>query len=388
MKLLTIEELKTLVQQPRNICVSIFLPTYRTGAGTQQNPIRFRNLIREAEERLIASGWRADDAKDLLQASKELDNYEFWQHQSDGLAIFRSLDLLQYYCVPLKFEELVVVNNRFYLKPLFPLFSHDGHFYILALSQNQIRLLEGTHHHIEEIDLTAVLPSLEQVLRFEEPERQISSHTGTPGATGGRQGNVGGVTVFHGHGAGDENEKENLRLYFKRVDETLRELLREEHAPLVLAGVDYLLPIYREANTYPYLLEAGIIGNPEMLKPEELHAQAWAIVEPYFLQAQQKAIVQYKEQVGTGKASSQITEIIPAADHGRVDSLFVAIGQQQWGTFDPDTQRVDLHSHTEPNDEELLDFAATQTLLNGGTVYALEAENMPDTTPLAAVFRY
>jgi hypothetical protein len=388
MKLLTIEELKTLVQQPRNICVSIFLPTYRTGAGTQQNPIRFRNLIREAEERLIASGWRADDAKDLLQASKELDNYEFWQHQSDGLAIFRSLDLLQYYCVPLKFEELVVVNNRFYLKPLFPLFSHDGHFYILALSQNQIRLLEGTHHHIEEIDLTAVLPSLEQVLRFEEPERQISSHTGTPGATGGRQGNVGGVTVFHGHGAGDENEKENLRLYFNRVDEALRKLLREEHASLVLAGVEYLLPIYREANTYPYLLETGIIGNPDILKKEELHTQAWAIVEPYFLQAQQNAIAQYKEQVGTGKASSQIMEIIPAVDHGRVDSLFVAIGQQQWGTFDPDTQRVDLHSHTEPNDEELLDFAATQTLLNGGTVYALEAENMPDTTPLAAVFRY
>jgi len=42
-------------------------------------------------------------------------------------------------------------------------------------------------------------------------------------------------------------------------------------APLVLAGVEYLFPIYQEANTYPDLVEEGITGNPENLKPEELH---------------------------------------------------------------------------------------------------------------------
>jgi hypothetical protein len=36
----------------------------------------------------------------------------------------------------------------------------------------------------------------------------------------------------------------------------------------------------------------------------------------------------------------------------------------------------------------LLEFAAIQTLLNGGTVYAVEPEKMPDTKSLAAVFRY
>ncbi|HEY9800174.1 MAG TPA: hypothetical protein V6D25_07430, partial [Leptolyngbyaceae cyanobacterium] len=107
-----------------------------------------------------------------------------------------------------------------------------------------------------------------------------------------------------------------------------------------------------------------------------------------FLQAQQDAINQYRELLGTGKASSQITETIPAACQGRVDKLIVALGQQQWGTFDLDTQTVQLHSDAEPNDEELLDFAATQTILNGGIVYAVESANMPDNTPLAAVFRY
>ncbi|MBG1244987.1 baeRF3 domain-containing protein [Nostoc sp. NZL] len=388
MKLLSIAELEKLAKQPRTICVSIFLPTYHAGSDTQQNPIRFRNLIREAEERLIEHGCRSEDANNLLEPVKELDEYEFWQHQSDGLAIFRSQDLLRYYSLPIDFAELAIVSDRFYLKPLFPLFNSDGHFYVLALSHHLIRLLEGTHHHIEEIDLTGVLPSLEEVLRFEEPERQTPSHTGTPGAVGGRRAAPGGVTVFHGHGAGDEDEKENLSLYFHRVNEALQELLKEEHAPLVLPGVEYLLPIYREANTYAYLMDAGITGNPELLTAEELHTQAWEIVEPYFLQAQQEAIAQYRELLGTGKASSQITETIPAASQGRVDKLIVALNQQQWGTFDSDTQTVQVHPNAEPNDEELLDLAATQTILNGGIVYAVESEDMPDDTPLAAVFRY
>ncbi|MGJ5628656.1 hypothetical protein [Nostoc sp. CALU 1950] len=111
-------------------------------------------------------------------------------------------------------------------------------------------------------------------------------------------------------------------------------------------------------------------------------------MEPYFLQAQQEAIAQYRELLGTGKASSQITETIPAASQGRVDKLIVALNQQQWGTFDPNTQTVQVHPNAEPNDEELLDFAATQTILNGGIVYADESADMPDNTPLAAVFRY
>ena len=39
-------------------------------------------------------------------------------------------------------------------------------------------------------------------------------------------------------------------------------------------------------------------------------------------------------------------------------------------------------------DEDLLEFAAIQTLLNGGTGYRVAAEKIPDTDPLAALFRY
>jgi hypothetical protein len=156
----------------------------------------------------------------------------------------------------------------------------------------------------------------------------------------------------------------------------------------VLAAVEYLFPLYREANTYQHVVEEGITGSPENMKPEELQAQAWEIVEPIFLQEQQEAIERYKELAAAGRTSNDVKEVVPAAYFGRVDQLFVAVGVRQWGSFNAETSTIDLHPEANPGDEDLLNAAAIQTLLNGGTVYAVEPEKVPDEAPLAAVFRY
>jgi len=112
------------------------------------------------------------------------------------------------------------------------------------------------------------------------------------------------------------------------------------------------------------------------------------LVEPTVLQAQQAAAVRYQELANTERASSNSSEIVPAAYYGRVESLFVAVDQEQWGSFDPATETLQIHELVEPGDEDLLDLAATQTLLHGGAVYAVEQAQMPAGVPLAAVFRY
>jgi hypothetical protein len=87
-------------------------------------------------------------------------------------------------------------------------------------------------------------------------------------------------------------------------------------------------------------------------------------------------------------ASSYLRAIIPAAHAGRVDTLFIATGQRRWGSFDPSSGALALHEAAEPHDSELLDLAVIQTILHGGTVYALAPEQMPELAPLAAIFRY
>lgn len=384
MNALSKEELKNLMRKQKELCVSIFMPTHRAGVETQQNPIRLRNLLRKAEEGLITGGMRAQEAEDFLKPAQEiLGNGLFWRRQSDGLAIFLSSEGFQYYCLPLDFKELLVITDRFHVKPLLPMLSGDGQFYVLALSQNEVRLLQGTRQSINEVDLEGVPKSLAEALQIDVFGKQLRFHAGTSLGSGDRS------AMFHGQGVGSEiPKKENILRYFHLLDKGLREMLRDKQEPLVLAGVDYLFPIYREANSYPNLLDEGVTGNPEGLSAEALHNQAWAIVQPYFQKAQEEAVALYRQSVGTGLTSGNVKEIIKASHHGRVGTLFVAVGLQQWGIFDTDSNEAYLHQEAEPGDEDLLDFAAIQTFLNGGTVYAIAPEKVPDNTPMAAMFRY
>ena len=380
MNVLTRNNLKLLMEIHQGPCVSIFMPMHRSGPETQQDPIRFKNLLREAEERLITQGLPAPEAKELLEsAQKLLQGDLFHQHQSDGLGMFLSPEVFRYYLLPFVFKELVIVTDRFHIRPLLPLLSGDGRYYILALSQNKVRLLQGTHYSVNEVSLADVPKNLAETLRDDDSWKELQMHSGISGG----QGKLSSVT----HGS-EVDSKENIKRYFRRIDKGLHELVRDEQVPLVLAGVDYLHPIYKEVNTYPHLMEAGVGGNPERLSAKELHAQAWTVVRPYFQKAQQEAVDQYKQFISSGRASNRVRKIIPAAYHGRIELLFIVPDFQQWGTFDPSTDEIHLHKKEKTGDEDLLEFAAIQALLNGGTVYVVEAEKMPDTESLAAVFRY
>ncbi len=383
MDTITITELQTLLTGYAGWNISLFMPTHRAGRELEQDPIRLRNLLREVEQRLQDKGLRSPDVREMLKpAQRLLQEPGFWRNQSDGLAIFFTSEAFHYYRLPLPFEELVVISNRFNLKPLLPFFASDGHFYILALSQNQIRLLEGTRYTVDEIDLESMPQSIAKALQFERFDKQIQFHTGSSSArTGDRAGG------FHGHDPSDENKHRILR-WFHKIDTELPSVLVGQQSPLVLAGVDYLFPLYKEANSYPHLVAEGIPGSPEALRPEELHAQAWPLVQPLFRQAQEQASARYNQLAGTGQTTTAVEEAVLAAHHGRVEVLFVALGVQVWGAIDLTTNTVHVHEEHEPNDEDLLDLAAIQTILNGGIVYAVEPEQVPDHALLAAVFRY
>ena len=388
MPLLSREDIRTLIERRPGWHVSMFIPMHRAGLETLQNPVRCKNLLRQAEERLLAGGLRPLQAQEFLEPVQPLlGDYDFWQHQSDGLALFLAADIFRVYRLPLAFEELVVVTQRFHLKPLLPLLSGDGRFFVLALSQKQIRFLECSRYSYTEVELPPNVPkSRAEALKYDDIERQIQFHTRTPPVASPGSGER--AAIYHGQGVGIDDAKERLLEYFHQVDHGLHDVLRNEQAPLVLAGVEYLLPLYKEAATYAHMVEAGVTGNPDGLRAEELHARAWALVEPLFRKDRQDAVDRYRRYVGTGLAVSDLKEVLLAAYYGRVETLFVAVDVQQWGTFDPDTQAITVAAEAAPEQEDLLDCAAIHTLLNSGMVYAVTPDNVPADGPIAAVLRY
>ncbi|MBI3040595.1 MAG: hypothetical protein HYY80_02940 [Chloroflexi bacterium] len=387
MDTLSKDELRTLVeaQTVGCVCISIYMPTYRAGrTEVQQNPVRLKKLLHEAHERLEKIGLKRAEADVYLQSAQRLlDDSFFWVNMSDGLVIFLSKDYFRYYRLPTQLPELVVVANRFHVKPLLPMLAVDGRFFVMAISQKAVRLLQCTRFGFDELDIAGKMPrSMAEALRYDDVDREAQYHVhfGVAGLGGG---------VVTAHGAEVEETKENLQRFFFLVDKSLqREFLHNETAPLVIIGVDYLFPIYQKANTYKYLLNKEIKGNPDKMSPIELHQQGVSVVEPYFKKRQEEAMRLYHEFVGLGRTVKNLEKIVSDSYQGRVYILFVDDTLQKWGNYDPSANKVEVHAKEESCDVDLLDFAAAHTLAHRGEVYAVEAGKVPNGGLAAAVLRY
>ena len=382
------EQLTELAKIEAEPCVSIFMPTFHVESELSQNGIRLKNLMKQARQELSDQGYKDDEIEALIKPLIPLtENNSFWLDRSDGFAAFLTTEESRLYRLPIDFEELVVTGKRFHVKPLFPMIAANNRFYVLALSKNKVRLFQGTHFSIAEIESKEIPESLVDALALEERQRSVQHHISN--IAGGRH-----DAAYHGQNVSSQDEKrqphDEVTRFFRDVDNGVRQTLGEDDAPLVLAGVEYYLPIYREVNRYGGLVDDSIVaGNPDHQKAEDLHEKAWQIVEPQFMSAQQSSMERFEQLRGNGAklASNDIHEIIPAAVFARVDTLFVEIDAHIWGRYDRDENAVELHDGHDSGDEDLLDLAAVHTLVHGGTVHALRSENMPS-EGLAATFRY
>lgn len=381
MDILNPADLKSLIAQQGRWSISVYMPTHRTGREQQQDPIRLKNLLAEAETKLLANGLRRPEVEKLMRPAEELLwRNNFWQHQSDGLAIFLSNDFSVVYRLPAEFEELLVIANSFHIKPLLPLLGRIGKFYILGLSLNNVCLFQGTPDTISEITLSFPT-SMEAALWMDEPEQSLNLHSGSV--------STGEAGIFHGHGM-DEDEKKNLLRFFHSVNEGLNTLIEDKTVPVILAGVDYLLPIYREASTYRNILADGIPGNPDREDLDKLHERAWKIVKPIFEQSRKKAFEKHQQlrDQQSAQVTSDLSTAVKAAKFGQVETLFVPLGIQIWGRYDETNNKVILDPQPIPENKDLLDFAAVETILNSGQVFAVPREQLPGDGDLAATLRY
>ncbi|HET6569320.1 MAG TPA: hypothetical protein VFG50_15235 [Rhodothermales bacterium] len=391
MDIISSEDLREMAELRAAHCVSLYMPTYRFQSQLSQNPIRLKNLLRSARQQLDDAGVPQYDVETLLQPAVDLfGNDDFWLSMSDGLAAFLAPGFSRFLRLPVQFEELVVPNGRFHLTPLFPLVAADQKFYVLALSQKRVKLYQCTPYTVSEVHAPSMPESIQEALWADDHEAgrtQLHPGTSTSGASA--------QAAFHAHGYNEQDmikrPHDDLFRFFQQVDYGLREALGEERAPLVLACVEYYVPIYHEANEYPGLITDRFVpGNFEYENTRTLHEQAWNAVRPIFLKKCEDAIARFNQLLNTDgdMASDDLKEIVPASVFSRVDTVFVPVTEHLWGQYDADQNTVEIHEERAAGDEDLLDLVAVHTYLNGGTVHAVEETTMPVKNAIAATFRY
>jgi len=375
---LTNKEFQSLLLPGKTPAFSIFMPTPPSVRGSNENVVRLKALLRRAEAEWVATSPHTPNVHALLQPIEHLVTAETLSSDSKSLALFATMDFFRAYGLPFELPELVNVGGRFFVKPILPMFAGDDRFYILALSQKHVRLLHGTLYGSKEVQLHGVPANLFEVFESESFARQKQFHTASRADAGDRP-------ISHGSGT---EIKDRIVAFFRRVEKGVTPAIQDSKAPLILAGVHYLLPLYREVNTSPALVDDAITGNPDSLSAQQLHAAGWEIVQRRLEHETKRAQDQYKELAGTPQTSSNLREIVAASHNGRVLSLFLAEGAEQWGFWDSEQGVAHVHHNRESGDEDLLNFAAIQTLLHHGNVHSVAPVELPDGANLAALFRF
>jgi hypothetical protein len=363
-------------------CLSLYQPTHRTHPDADQDPIRFKNLVRELETSLEALD-DPETTKRLLAPLRELEaDTEFWQHNHEGLAVLVAGDAVRVYRLQRPVPELAVVAESFHTRPLLRIVQSADRFQVLALDRENVRLFEGTRDVLDEVELAKGVPAtLTDALGEEktEPHLTVASY-GAKGPAGQK---------VHGHGARKDELDIDTERYFRAVDRSILEHhSRPSELPLVLAALPEYHGLFRELSQNPFLVEAAIDVHPSGIDVDELLERAWEALLPSY----EARLDELKERFGSAAAhqrgSGDLSDVAVAAIEGRVDTLLLEAERVMPGRLDAETGAISEGDSDDPTVDDVFDDLGEEVLRRGGEVVVVPPERMPTDSGVAAIYRY
>ncbi len=365
------------------MCLTVLMPTSPT-EPPHADQTCLRQLLHKAESLLLDRGFAQQAAQRFLESANQLvQGDEFWRNRKHGLVLFGAAGFLRWYFVDGALPALVTLSAQFYVKPLLPSAQRQCHFHVLALSQTHVTLwhYDACAEAAQPVPLAHGRNGLHSLPHHEDLDAQRHARSFTHGTAAG-------PVTTHSHGAGDVQQKDKIARYFQQVSQSVDEVLRGSHDPLILAGVDYLQSIYRQVNHPSNLVAAAIKGNPDEWSENQIVAHAKPIVASLFDANVKQALADYKAVNNTPRVTRAFKDIVRAASAGRIETLFVAQDAERWGLFNAETQQVQSRPQPKPGDEPLLNLAAVEVLRQRGQVVVLPRSKVPHGAVMAARLRY
>lgn len=360
------DEIVDLADTAGPVCISIYTPTDHAVTDHDRLQLEFSAQVKSALEQIDDAEVRAALARSL----EELTEWpEFWRFQSRTLVVLATTERVRTYRLPNRLPAVTEVGDRFYLKPMLRTTTFPQSAFVLALSENDARLV-----HV-----------------FADQEPTVIDTPDMPGGVEefiGREDPAGGVPRRRLHAA--DSRKLRIRQYARAVDHALRPVLRGSGLPLVLAAAEPTASIFRAANSYPELLDQGIEGNPEALTPADLAAQVRTVLDNHYRDELFEIRKTFADRQGQGRAVSDVADAAKAATYGAVSDLLVNFEALVPGTIDPETGTVTFTEQNGADEYGVVDEIARRALLSGATVRAVRGEDMPngEAGQVAALLRY
>jgi hypothetical protein len=363
-------------------CLSLYQPTSRTHPENQQDPIRFCNLVKAMEESLRQK-YPMHEIQPLLAPFQALaDDYYFWNHTLDGLAVLNAPGMFRVYRLQRPVAELAIVADSFHIKPLIRILQSADRYQILGLSRKEIKLFEGNRDVLDMLEPAPGVPrTVTEVVGEELKEPHLLTRAYGTGAAS--------AAIHQGQGSGRDLVDNETEQFFRAVDRAVLEHhSRPSGLPLLLAALPEHRSAFQQLSRNPFLMRDGIDLHPNALSIEELRRHAWQALEPQYLARLAKLIDTFMEARSKGLGSDNLADAAEATVAGRVATLLVEADREIPGRIDPTTGQIEFDKLAHPEVDDLLDDLSEWVLRKSGEVVIVPAEQMPTRTGIAATYRF
>ncbi len=361
--------------------ISLYQPTHRSYSENKKDPIVFKNLLKVIEKSLEEIP-NFDLIETIMKPLYELEeDKEFWNHTSDGMAIFANSDKCIVYKFAAPVNKFAVVANSFHIKPLIKVFQSTENYHLLGLTRENFFLYKGNRYSVEEIEIDKDTPrTSNEVLGFQstDPHLSYASYGGT-----------GGPAMYHGHGDVQQEIDKDTEKYFRYVDSYVFDNYSKTlKLPLILVGLKEHHSEFESISNNPYLIKEGIDQSIDSLDLKEIQKEAQEVIESINSVKIQEMTESFKNAEANSLGSSDLEKVVKAAFESIVETLLIEEAKIVPGKIDSKIGEVNYGDINSPDYDDVLDDLAELVLSNGGAVLVLAKDDMPCETGVAAIYRY
>lgn len=355
------ETLQALATKTGTPCVTISLNTHRTHPENAQDRIRLKNLLQEAETRII-DDFGKRSAESLLEKLSTVESEIDVNYNLESLHIFLSNDTKEIIksTWPI-IEDTVRIADKFDTRSLIKAYNRNEDYAILLLSQGGASLYTATDDGITGEINNEDFPFIE------------NPHANT-----------------NADRTSDAKYLDDLvREFFNTVDKAVVKFYNENKLPILIICTEDNYSKFLQMADKPtiYLGHSSIDYNSS--EPHNLAKQGWEIVKSLQQERRTEAINEMKEAVGAGVILTDLQEIFQAAKEGRGDLLMVHENFTQPVLMKTDTTFELVTDTTLPDVvEDITSTIAWEVLSKNGRVYFTQQDEIKDLGKIVLKTRY
>lgn len=348
------------LQRPRGFpAVSVLMPTHRHFPDSAQDPIRLRNLLGDARDRLSAGGSDAGAGDVLAQLERAVGEVDF-PRTLDGLAIFAAEAERHVLHLPVPVRERVVIDTTFATRDLVRALQRTPRCWVLVLSERSAGLLESLGEHLVEI--------------VEGGFPLVNEEEGEPLPAGFGQ----EPSAYH---------RAWRRRFFRRVDEALAPFVKDQPLPLIVMGTTRTLAFFDEVSRHRDLVIGRVVGGHEAAAPHRLAELVRPVIERYVSERRAAALGELEAAISERRYAAGFAEVSQLVRQGRGAHLLVEENFGMSGTAGAEHGTAPAGQEHRPSGDAV-DELVEAALAASGRVSFVDDGALADRGHVALILRY